>query len=269
MCALARVVSKNLRLVDLSGCRGISARSMKDILEYISQPTCPGLKKIDITVCCTEAVLMAVATRARIVYDVNSELDLQTLVKSLQEGAMRHQFRHICNVLGVIPPLLVVDPEFAPNRNELFRSIERGLLFNVVLLLTVSFIFGDETRTYDVDDANSDGNSPLILVCGAKSIELAKMLVAVRANVSAANDRGETPLLAACDAGSLELAELLLRANANVSFANDRVSQIVEVTRLCWQRFRLGTLDLRRYSLLWGRMWTRKGKTVQVYSPWQ
>ena len=79
--ALVRVTSENLKRVDLSGCHNISAGGMEDILQYIA--TSSGVKEVDVTACSSEAVLRAVAIRARAVCGVHSALDLYTHLKSL------------------------------------------------------------------------------------------------------------------------------------------------------------------------------------------
>jgi hypothetical protein len=73
--ALSRVASENLRLVSLSGCHNMSAGGVEEILQYISV-TCSSVKEIDVTACSSEAVLRAVAVRARAACGVLSALDL-------------------------------------------------------------------------------------------------------------------------------------------------------------------------------------------------
>jgi hypothetical protein len=84
------------------------------------------------------------------------------------------------------------------------------------MLLSLSFAVGDDIRTYDVNEEDSQGNSPLLLVCRLGNLEMAEMLVCAGAGVSAANKRGDTPLLSAVGAGKLELAEMLVSKGANV-----------------------------------------------------
>ena len=73
--ALSRVASENLKQVDLSFCHKISAGGMEDILQYMAE-TCSSVKEVDVTACSNEAVLRAVAIRARAVCGVHSALDL-------------------------------------------------------------------------------------------------------------------------------------------------------------------------------------------------
>ena len=62
--------------------------------------------------------------------------------------------------------------------------------------------------TYDVNEKDSQGNSPLLLACRSEmNVEIAEILVGAGANVSAANERGDTPLLAAIGAGRFEMVE--------------------------------------------------------------
>ncbi len=85
--ALVRVTSENLKRVDLSGCHNISAGCMEDILQYMTE-TCSGVNEVDVTACSNEAVLRAVATRARAVCGVHSALDLYT-TKRLRRNRSR------------------------------------------------------------------------------------------------------------------------------------------------------------------------------------
>ena len=48
-------------------------------------------------------------------------------------------FSKIHSLLGASHPLLVLDLEFHVDKNALFRSAASGSLFDVALLLTVSF----------------------------------------------------------------------------------------------------------------------------------
>jgi hypothetical protein len=260
--SLARVSSENLKSIDLSGCRGISARSMEDILQNMAE-TCAGLEEIDITACSDEAVLRAVAIRARAVCGVPSALDLYTHLKSLggkEEEEERLSFSNLLALLHASRPLLLLEPELVPCKNRrnnaLLQAVTHGSLLDVALLLTVSFALGDDdsasdktydldeekrdegdVRTYDVHDMDLQGNSPLLLACGAGNLELAEMLVGAGADVtnevakkhgmdtvSSNNhqDRWRTflgsnsPLLSAFGAGKLELAEMLVREGAKV-----------------------------------------------------
>jgi ankyrin repeat protein len=217
---------------------------MEEILQYIAE-ACSGVQEIDITACSSEAAVRAVAIRARAVCGVHSALDLYAHLKALQEGAVRCPFSKIHSLLGASHPLLVLDLEFHVDKNALFRSAASGSLFDVALLLTVSFDvhFGEEdydyyyglyeggapdidilpnARTFDVNDKDAQGNTPLLLACRAGNLELAEMLVLLGANVLAENNTGDTSLFLACRAGKLELAKMLVGAGADVNAANDR-----------------------------------------------
>jgi hypothetical protein len=228
--ALSRVASENLRLVDLSGCQEISPGGMEKIMKYISK-TCSGLKEIDVKGCSNEAVLRAVAIRARAVCGVHSALDLYTHLKSLE--VQDWTFSYLSRLLHASTPLLLFDPELAARKNALFQAAAHGTGSDVVMLLILSFAVFDETipgswygddesfeegdtRTYDVNAKDSQGNSPLLLACRSGNLEIAEILVVAGANVSAANERGDTPLLVAVGAGRFEMFESLLEANADV-----------------------------------------------------
>ena len=58
----------------------------------------------------------------------------------------------------------------------------------------------DDIRTFDVNEKDSLGNSPLLLTCRSGNFEMSEMLVVAGAGVSATNKRNDTPLLAAVGA---------------------------------------------------------------------
>jgi hypothetical protein len=228
--ALVRVASENLRVVNLSGCHNISPGGMEDILQYICG-TCCGVKEVDVTACSNETILRAVATRARAAL-APSALDLFALLRS-GEGGKRYSLSNLCSLLLASPPLLLFDPALAPRKNALFQAAAHGTAPDVAMLLSLSFAVGDEDksdeeesdeeesddgdfRTYDVNEKDAEGNSPLLLACRSGNLEIAEILVVAGAGVSAANKRGDTPLLAAVGAGKLELAEMLVSKGANV-----------------------------------------------------
>jgi ankyrin repeat protein len=230
--ALVRVTSENLKRVDLSFCHHISAGGMEDILHI----TCSGVKEVDVTACSNEAVLRAVAIRARAVCGVDSALDLYNHLKSLKvyaEGEQdeeeqdwkRYPFSYLSRLLHASTPLLLFDPELAPRKNALFQAAAHGTGSDVAMLLSLSFaVENDEgdIRTFDVNDEDKEGDSPLLLACRSGNLEIAEILVVAGAGVSAANYRGDTPLLAAVGAGKLKLAEMLVSKGADV---NDKDSQ--------------------------------------------
>jgi ankyrin repeat protein len=267
--ALSRVASANLRLVDLSGCHNISAGGMEEILQYVAD-TCLCLKLVIVTACSNDAVLRAVAMRARAVFGVHSAQDLYTHLKLLkvhteeveeeqdedeQADWKRYPFSYLGRLLhfysverggeeaheipawvlapasGASTPLLLFS-ELAARKNALFQAAAHGTGSDVVMLLSLSFAVDDEDesdegesdeddiRTYDVNEEDSQGNSPLLLACRSGNFEIAEILVGAGANVSTANERGDTPLLVAVGAGRFEMFELLLEAKAHVNVIN-------------------------------------------------
>ena len=179
------------------------------------------------TACSNEAVLRAVATRARIPL-APLALDLFALLRSLGEEGKRYAFANLGSLLPG-PPLLLFDQALAPRKNALFQAAAHGTGSDVAMLLSLSFAVGDEDegdeessdegdfRTYDVCKEDLYGNSPLLLACRLGTFEMAEMLVCAGAGVSAANKRGDTPLLAAVGAGKLALAEMLVSKGADVN----------------------------------------------------
>jgi len=231
--ALARVTSENLRLVNLSGCHNISAGGMEDFLQYVAAH-CSGVKEVDVTACSNEAVLRAVATRARAALGCPLALDLFALLRSMGEEGKRCSFSNLGGLLlsdTSSPPLLLFDLGLVPRKNALLQAAAHGTAPEVAMLLSLSFAVGDEeesdeddnesdeddTRTFDVNEKDSEGNSPLLLACRSENLEIAEMLVVAGAGVSAANEQGDTPLLAAVGAGKLALAEMLVSKGADVN----------------------------------------------------
>jgi len=211
--ALSRVASENLKQVDLSFCHKISAGGMEDILHM----TCSGVKEVDVTACSNEAVLRAVAIRARAVCRVHSALDLYTKINALevhaeeieeeQEDSKRYPFSNLSSLLlNASAPLLLFDPELAPRKNALLQAAAHGTAFDVAMLLSLWFAVGDEVesdeeaesgidessegdiRTFDVNEKDGEGNSPLLLACRSGNFEIAEMLVVAGAGVRAANE---------------------------------------------------------------------------------
>jgi hypothetical protein len=227
-----------LRLVNLSGCHNISAGGMEatycmDVLQYVAEH-CSGVKEVDVTACTNETVLRAVATRARAALGAPLALDLFALLRSMGEVGKRCSFSNLRSLLlsdTSSPPLLLFDRGLVPRKNALLQAAAHGTAPEVVILLSLSFALGDEEdreeddhesdkndiRTFDVNEEDSEGNSPLLLACRSGNFEMAEMLVCAGAGVSAANERGDTPLLAAVGAGKLALAEMLVSKGADVN----------------------------------------------------
>jgi hypothetical protein len=212
--ALVRVTSENLRVVNLSGCHNISAGGMEDVILFIQ--TCTSVKEVDVTACSNEAVLRAVATRARAALGAPLALDLFVLLRSMGEAGKLYSFSNLGSLLSASPPLLLFDRGLAPRENALLQGAAHGTAPEVAMLLSLSFAVGDDSRTYDVNEKDSQGDAPLLLACRSGNLEMAEILVCAGAGVSAANKRGDTPLLAAVGAGKLELAEVLVSKCANV-----------------------------------------------------
>ena len=210
--ALVRVTSENLKRIDLSGCHNISAGGMEDILQYIAE-TCSGVEEVDVTACSNETVLRAVATRARAALGAPLAMDLFALLRSMGDEGERYSFSNLSSLLKASPPLLLFDPALAPCKNSLFQAAAHGTGSDMAMLLSLSFA---GISSFDVNEEDAHGNSPLLLACRSGNFEIAEILVVASAGVSAANKRGDTPLLAAVGAGKLELAQMLVSKGANV-----------------------------------------------------
>ena len=67
----------------------------------------------------------------------------------------------------------------------------------------------------DVNAAQPDGSTALMLAAERHDVEIADLLIRARANVNAANEYGATALSVACAGGNLALIRLLLDAHAD------------------------------------------------------
>ena len=67
----------------------------------------------------------------------------------------------------------------------------------------------------DVNAAQADGSTALILASDRNDLEMANLLIQAGANVNAANEYGATALYVACTGGNVELIKLLLDAKAD------------------------------------------------------
>jgi ankyrin repeat protein len=71
----------------------------------------------------------------------------------------------------------------------------------------------------DVNAAQPDGSTALVLAAERDDLEVADLLIRARANVNAANDYGATALSVACASGNIAMIELLLDAKADPNAA--------------------------------------------------
>jgi len=168
-------------------------------------------------------------------------MDLFALMRSLGEEGKRYSFSNLSGLLNASPSALLFDP-LAPRENALFQTTTHGTAPEVVMLLSFSFAVGDQEesdedesdeddiRTFDVNEEDSQGNSPLLLACKSVNFEVAQILVCAGAGVSATNKRGDTPLLTAVGAGKLELAdEMLVSKGANVKTVREDGSGLLSL----------------------------------------
>jgi ankyrin repeat protein len=130
----------------------------------------------------------------------HSALDLYTHLKSLevhveeveeeeqdeeeQGDLKRYPFSHLSRLLDASTPLLLFDPELAARKNALFQAAAHGTGSDVAMLLSLSFTVAEEAdndddesaqghiRTYDVNDKDSEGDSPLLLAYRSGNLEL-------------------------------------------------------------------------------------------------
>jgi uncharacterized protein len=71
----------------------------------------------------------------------------------------------------------------------------------------------------DVNAAQPDGSTALVLAADRNDLEVAGLLVRAKANVNAANEYGATALSVACAGGNIAMIELLLDAKADPNAA--------------------------------------------------
>ena len=108
--------------------------------------------EVDVTACSNETVLPAVATRARVAL-APLALDLFALLRSLGEDGKRYSFSNLGSLLNLLLHIL----QFATPPLRLFDP-------------------ASDRRTYDVNEEDSEGNSPLLLACRS-NFEIAEMFV--------------------------------------------------------------------------------------------
>ena len=72
----------------------------------------------------------------------------------------------------------------------------------------------------EVDRAEEDGGTPLLIACQNGHVDAARLLLDNGAEVNRATERGQTPLFIACEEGHVDTARLLLDKGAEVDRAN-------------------------------------------------
>ena len=119
------------------------------------------------------------------------------------------------------------DPEMTPLKDTLFQTAVNGTVSDGVTLLSLSFADGHEHESdedesdqgvwiHDVNEEDSDGDSPLLVACRSGNLEIVVMIVVPDSGVSSANKLADTPLLTTVGSGKVELAEMLVSKGSNV-----------------------------------------------------
>jgi ankyrin repeat protein len=102
--------------------------------------------------------------------------------------------------------LLLTAPAAANADVRLFAAVVKGDRSAVQQLLR---------NRVDVNAAQPDGSTALMLAAERDDLEVARLLIRAKANVDAANEYGATALSVACARGNAELVRLLLEATAD------------------------------------------------------
>jgi WD40 repeat protein/ubiquitin len=233
---LERVAGQGLRMVALRGCRKLIASAMEEILDRL-HATCPAVIEVDITGCSDQAVLRALSVCARSMFgDVRIQLQLIALAEAplialAEVPSARCDFPLFRNALEERAPRIIVDQEFAPEEETLFKVLAEACVADdataattdLELLLGLDFPFGNSGRFFDCDRRDRNGQGALHFVaqrgCPAP---LFAVLRSAGANLNAKDVHSDTPLLLACKAGNLGLATMFKDAGADVSLANNR-----------------------------------------------
>jgi len=95
------------------------------------------------------------------------------------------------------------------------RNGQRPIYFGDEIMLAVLV-----SARADLNSADYDGNTPLLVASAGGHLELAKLLIDTGAGISDANREGNTPTMAASAGGYLELAKVLIDAGAGILAAN-------------------------------------------------
>ena len=140
-------------------------------------------------------------------------------------------------VMAVLLGVSFDDDEFQCSTSQLRDAAARGDTELVSFLLDAGL---------DINEANEQGDTALMLACRAGLLVLATMLMDAGAHVSVANKQDDTAFLLACKAGNLELATRLKDAGANVSAANKQGETPLLVA------VAIGNLVLAELLVSWG-----------------
>ena len=198
---LGLVAGGNLRVVGLALCRKLSARDVEEILKLLDA-TCPGVREVDITGCSDEVMLRALAVRALSTLGA-SPLLVHARLLELAAGTARCPFAAFLDAVQE-PVRLLFDPAFAPAEGAflgvLVEACAAGNETAVVaaaLLLGVSFPVDQddeddeddegETRVFDVDATDDEGNTPLLIAIRTRQASMRcghKMRGGTRASTS-------------------------------------------------------------------------------------
>ncbi len=73
----------------------------------------------------------------------------------------------------------------------------------------------------EVDLANDDGNTPLMLAAAAGNLDLVRFYVEYGANIHHVNNSGETPFFVAAIGGYVDAAIFLVESGADINHVNN------------------------------------------------
>lgn len=120
-------------------------------------------------------------------------------------------------------------PTEAQNRKDIWSAARTAKLTLVGELLESGM---------DVDQRDSDGNTPLIMAAMAGKTEVARLLIEKGADVNAKSNGGSAAIHSAAFLGHLGVVKLLVENDADTNLLNGNDQTPLEVASLSWNRVR-------------------------------
>ena len=219
LCALKHVTGTGLNTLDLGGCSRLSGRFLEEILRVVHD-SCRSVQT-NVTGCQGEVQLRAAAVSAQFHFGCASPRALFEHLKAVKEGASCYQWDDLC---AILLPRLKLDPSLDPGADALLDAAMHASAWDVALLLSVSFLVGDQgqTRTFDCDEVDANYRRPVHLALERGDEAMMAVLVCARADLGPVRfDWQRTPLLmAASTAGQIKISQIIVESGADISAAD-------------------------------------------------